>query len=91
MRSRPPRCTRSAPATSEDDTAAMFARWASGHSPCMTETYPQGDSPPSARPVEDDAQHGPGGMDAIEEEPVRAPDDDDAPGGMTGIPDPDDD
>jgi hypothetical protein len=30
-------------------------------------------------------------MDGIEDEPVRAPDDDDAPGGMTGIPDPDDD
>ena len=57
----------------------------------MTETNPQGDSPPSARPVEEDTPHGPGGMDAIEDEPVRAPDDDVAPGGMTGIPDPDDD
>ena len=41
-------------------------------------------------PAEDDTPHGPGGMDGIEDEPVRAPDDEDAPGGMTGIPDPDD-
>ena len=40
-------------------------------------------------PRENDDPHGPGGMDAIEDEPVRAPDDEDAPGGMTGIPDPD--
>jgi hypothetical protein len=26
----------------------------------------------------------------IDDEPVRAPDDEDAPGGMTGIPDPED-
>ena len=40
---------------------------------------------PDARPHDKDPQHGPGGMDAIDEEPIRAPDDD-APGGMTGIP-----
>jgi len=38
----------------------------------------------------DAQEHGRGGMDAIEEAPVREPDDDDAPGGMTGIPDPED-
>jgi hypothetical protein len=36
--------------------------------------------------------HRPGGMDGIDDEPVRESDDDDAPGGMTGIPpDPEDD
>jgi hypothetical protein len=37
-----------------------------------------------------DEEHGPGGMDAIDEEPVTDSDD---PGGMSGIPDrdPDDD
>jgi hypothetical protein len=55
----------------------------------MTDTNPQDNPPPSTRRV--DEPHGPGGMDGIEDEPVRAPDDDDAPGGMTGIPDPDDD
>jgi hypothetical protein len=30
-------------------------------------------------------------MAPADDEPVRAPDDEDAPGGMTGIPDPDDD
>jgi hypothetical protein len=36
--------------------------------------------------------HGPGGMDGIDDEPVREPTGDDAPGGMTGIPpDPEDD
>jgi hypothetical protein len=51
-----------------------------------------GEAPPRARPADDDAlEGGPGGMDAIDDEPVRAPDDEDAPGGMTGIPDPDDD
>jgi hypothetical protein len=52
------------------------------------------DDPPrrdtSDAPGSDDSPHGPGGMDAIDDEPVRAPDDDDAPGGMTGIPDPED-
>ena len=33
-------------------------------------------------------EHGPGGMDAIDDEPVV---DSDAPGGMNGIPDPDPD
>jgi hypothetical protein len=51
-------------------------------------TADQDESPPRARPVAPEAPHGPGGMDAIEDDPVRAPDDDDAPGGMTGIPDP---
>ena len=46
------------------------------------------EAPPRARPADED--DGPGGMDAIDDEPVRAPDDEDAPGGMTGIPDPDD-
>lgn len=36
--------------------------------------------------------HGPGGMDGIDDEPVREPANDDAPGGMTGItPDDEDD
>ena len=30
--------------------------------------------------------HGPGGMDGMDDERVREPADDDAPGGMTGIP-----
>jgi len=37
-------------------------------------------------PSEGNEPHGPGGMDGIEDEPVREPADDDAPGGMTGIP-----
>jgi hypothetical protein len=53
-------------------------------------TAKQGDSPPPARPDNDAPPHGPGGMDAIDEEPIRAPNDDDAPGGMTGIPENDD-
>jgi hypothetical protein len=57
----------------------------------MKDTNPHERTPPRARPAEDDEPHGPGGMDAIDEEPVRAPDDEEAPGGMTGIPDPDDD
>ncbi len=40
---------------------------------------------------EENETHGPGGMDGIDDEPVRAPEDDDAPGGMTGIPEPEDD
>ena len=41
-------------------------------------------------PSEDEMPR-PGGMDAIDDEPVRTPEDDDAPGGMTGIPNPEDD
>ena len=55
--------------------------------PSTPTTPPTGTARP--RHAEDDGLHGPGGMDGIEDEPVRAPDDDDAPGGMTGIPDPD--
>jgi hypothetical protein len=35
-----------------------------------------------------DEEHGPGGMDAIDDEPLT---DSDEPGGMSGIPDPDPD
>jgi hypothetical protein len=35
-----------------------------------------------------DEEHGPGGMDAIDDEPLP---DSDEPGGMSGIPDPDPD
>jgi hypothetical protein len=35
-----------------------------------------------------DEEHGPGGMDAIDDEPITDSDD---PGGMSGIPDPDPD
>ncbi|MDP9257383.1 MAG: ATP-binding protein [Actinomycetota bacterium] len=55
---------------------------------------PASDDPPIQEPPKEPprrSSHGPGGMDAIDEEPVREPDDDDAPGGMTGIPDPEDD
>ena len=46
----------------------------------------QDDPAPRHRLAEDDEAHGPGGMDGIDEEPIRAPDDEDGPGGMTGIP-----
>jgi hypothetical protein len=66
----------------------------------MNESTERPDRPDDTdlRPPTDDAQeqreapeHGPGGMDAIDDDPVRAPEDDDAPGGMTGIPDPQND